>query len=297
MNQIKNILAAVGQFPQDNQALARAVEIARAHEASLTIVHVIEGFSGLGVASTEFLDIRNQVLLNARENIKTAIARKVVGIAEVDVRIEIGSSSLTLIELIDEITPDLVVMRAHQHESILKKIIGSTTDRVIRTSRVPVLIVKREVSQEYQRVVVSIETPDSSAAVVHFVDTLLPSTELSLVHIVQIPHQFETAMIHANSGHDIAAHRDALMSEAKASLQAMSKKLEHRPKASSTRVVAGDPAKSLVRATWSAKVDLIVLGPGSTSMLRHALLGSVTQRVLHGSTCDVLICHTTSQHA
>jgi len=33
-----------------------------------------------------------------------------------------------------------------------------------------------------------------------------------------------------------------------------------------------------------------VLGPGSPDLIRRALLGSVTRRVLQTAACDVLIC-------
>ncbi len=299
MDQAKNIVAAVGQFPQDDLVLARAAEIARAHRARLTIIHVTEGFSGFDPvpADLDLVLIRRQIQLIGRESVENAVARQAIDVDAIDIRIETGSPSLRLIELIGEIAADLVVMRAHQGDSILEKIIGSTTDRVIRVSHVPVLVVKRPVTQAYQRIVASIDTSDNSAAAVPFVAALFPLAELSLIHFVQIPHQFEVAMLRAGSGQSVAAHRDAMIRKAKATLRAMSKKLKHRPISGAIRVVAGDPATSLVRATWSPKVNLIVLGPGSTGVIRRALLGSVTRRVLRSATCDVLICRTTPQDA
>ena len=189
-------------------------------------------------------------------------------------------------------------MRVHQSDSILDKIIGSTTDRVIRAVRTPVLVVKRPVTQAYQRIVVSIDTSDDSAVVGLFVAALFPLARLQLIHVVQIPPQFEAAMLRAGSGQaDITTHRDALIRKAKVSLRDLSKRLGNRPIRTVMRVVIGDPTTSLVRATWSPMVNLIVLGPGSTGKFRRALLGSVTQRVLRAASCDVLICRTTLQDA
>lgn len=297
MDQARNIVAAVGQFPQDDPVLTRAAEIARAHRARLTIIHVIDTLTSFDFASADLRRIQHQMRLDAHENVAAAVARQEVDIDRIDIRIETGSPSLRLVELSDEIDADLVVMRAHQGGSILEKVVGSTADRVIRTSRAPVLVVKRPVTQPYQRVVVSIDTSDDSAAVVPFVATLFPLTRLSLVHVVQIPHQFESAMLRAGSGQSVTVYRKALIRKAKASLRAISKRLGHRPISGAPRVVVGDPATSLVRATWSPKVDLIALGPGSTGRIRRALLGSVTQRVLRSAACDVLICRTTSQDA
>jgi nucleotide-binding universal stress UspA family protein len=187
---------------------------------------------------------------------------------------------------------DLIVMRAHQSDSILEKIIGSTTDRVVRASCAPVLVVKRPVMHAYQRVVVSIDTTDGSIALVSYMARLLPRVKLSLLHVVQIPPQFEAAMLQAGSGHSIAAYREDLVDKAKTLLHEQSQKLDQSAITSTVRVVAGEPATTLVQATWNPKVGLIVLGPGSTGKIRRALLGSVTQRVLRNAACDVLICRT-----
>ena len=133
MDQVRNIIAAVGQFPQDDLVLARAAEIARAHQARLTIVHVIDSLTSFNFASTDLRRIQHQMRIDARENVETAVAKQAGGVAGIDIRIESGSPSLRLIELVDEIKADLVVMRTHQSDSILEKIIGEVDLLVIGT--------------------------------------------------------------------------------------------------------------------------------------------------------------------
>ena len=297
MNQVKNIIAAVGKFPQDEAVIARAAEIARSHDAKLTVVHIIESLTGFEFASPDLRLMQHQMRATAHENVEAAVAGLVSDVAQINIRIETGSPFQRLTELIDELAADLIVMRAHQRKSILKKIVGSTTDRVVRSSRVPVLVVKRPVARDYQHIVVSIDTSDNSDMLAPYVAALFPTAKLSLIHFVQIPHQFESAMIHAGSGQSVAAHRDVLINKAKVSLRALSKQLEGRLESSVTRVVVGDPAISLVRATWSRKVNLIAVGSGDAGKIRQSLLGSVTRRILRDAACDVLVCRTTPQDA
>lgn len=292
MSQIGNILAAVGQFPQNDPVLARATEIARAHQARLTIVHVIDSFTGFDPAPADMALIQHQIRLIARENIVAAIARQASDIPGIDIRIETGSPSLRLVEQAHETGADVIVMKAHEGESILAKIIGSTTDRVIRAACAPVLVVKRSVAQAYERVVVATDTSDESDALVAFVAALLPLARLSLIHAVQIPPQFEEAMRRAGHGQaSVAAHRVALVHKANTYMRGMSERLAHRPTESTSRVVASDPAKLLVRATRDPQVGLIAVGPGRTSLIQRALIGSVTRRILQAATCDVLVCN------
>lgn len=290
VDKVTKILAAVGQFPQDDPVLGRAAEIARAHQAGLTVTCVIDRLTAFDSTSAD-LDRMQQLLhLMAYEDIKAAVARQDVGISALDIRVEAGSPAPRLVELINEIGSDLVVMRAHQRESIVEKVIGSTTDRVIRTANVPVLVTKRPPRRAYQRVVVATEASAESAAAVAYAAALFPSAALYLIHVVQVPLQFETAMMRAGAGQaGIAAHRHALTREAKAHMREMSEMLANRPVPSKTRVVVGAPAKLIVQATWSPKVDLIVVGPGSASVIQQALLGSVTRRLLQEAACDVLV--------
>ena len=294
MNQIGNILVAVGQFPQDDPVLGRAAEIARAHRAKLTIIHVVDSIGEISPAVVDLTSVQHQIQQIGLERVQAAVKNSKAVDLNIDIRIEVGSPHVRVIEVAKELNVDLVVMRAHQHDSILDKIIGSTTDRVIRVSCAPVLVVKRPVKQAYQHVVVAIDTSDDSAAIVPTVAALFTMAELSLIHVVQIPQQFEAAMLRAGSGQCVAEHRTALIDNAKVRLHDISNTLTKRPVQSAARVVVGNPATSLVRATWSADVDLIALGPGSTSTIWRALLGSVTRRVLRTATCDVLICPSAS---
>lgn len=290
MSKVSKILAATGRFPQDDVVLARAAEIARAHHAGLTVTYVIDRLTAFDAVSTDLERIQHQLRLMAREDIEAAVARQNVDVSEIDIRIEAGSPAPRLVELGKEIGPDLIVMRAHQRESIVEKIIGSTTDRVVRAANVPVLVTRRPARQTYQRVLVATETSAESAAAVAFAAALFPSAGLQLIHVVQIPLQFEAAMLRAGAGQaGIAAHRHALTRKAKAYMREMSERLADRPVRSKTRVVVGAPEKRLVQATWSPKVDLVVVGPGSTSAIQQALLGSVTRRMLQAAACDVLV--------
>lgn len=285
-----NVLAAVNHFPQDAPVLARAAEIASAHRATLTVVHVIDIGTGGDLTPTESTLIRRQAWLAAQEKVEAMVAQQAANIAKIDIRIETGSPALRLIELGTEIGADLIVMRAHQRDSIIEKIVGSTTDRVVRAAAAPVLVVKRPAVQPYQRIVVATDTSDSSAAGVSFVAELFPHVALHLVHVVYVPPQFEEVMMRAGCGQArLTAYRDALVGKAKAHMREWAARLAKRPRQGVTRVMKGVPASTLSRATWNPQVDLMALGAGDTSLIRRALLGSVTRRLLRDAACDVLI--------
>ncbi len=54
-------------------------------------------------------------------------------------------------------------------------------------------------------------------------------------------------------------------------------------------VVRGQPARAIVEFAEAEKCDLIVMATHGTSGLHHALVGSVTRKVIHHATAPVLI--------
>jgi nucleotide-binding universal stress UspA family protein len=54
-------------------------------------------------------------------------------------------------------------------------------------------------------------------------------------------------------------------------------------------VVRGQPARTIVEFAEAEKCDLIVMATHGTSGLHHALVGSVTRKVIHHATLPVLI--------
>ena len=56
-----------------------------------------------------------------------------------------------------------------------------------------------------------------------------------------------------------------------------------------TKSMDGSPATEIVRRAQEIEADLIVMGTHGHGGLAHAVLGSVTERVLHKSQCPVLV--------
>lgn len=282
-----SILAAVDRFPQDEAVLARALELARRHGAAVTIVHVVDLPEDMSLAPGKD-GLQDQAASAARDRIEDALARHGADAVEITIRIEQGSSALRLIELCDELTPDLVVMRAHQRIGISEAILGSTTDRVIAAGQQPVLVVKRPARAPYGNVLVTTDGKDDAEGSLRFVANLLPDAALHLVQVVQVVPQLKEAMLRSGTDQSgIRAHRDALVAIARTRLNEVASMTTSDVR---THVLRGDPAASLARASRVAKVDLIAAGPGRGNLIRRAFLGSVTRRLLRDAECDVLIC-------
>jgi len=285
-----NILAAVDRFPQDEAVLKRALEFAKLQGAALTIVHVVDLPRHVTLPA-KIDTLEGQAEFAARDRIEVALRQNGTDPAGIEIIIETGSPALRLIEVCDKIRPDLVVMRAHQRTSIGEKILGSTTDRIIAAGKQPVLVVKRSVRDAYCRVLVATNGTDDAQKALYIVGTLLPDAALHLVQVVHIVPQLEEAMLRGGTDQSgFRAHRNVLARIARNRLTAIASVAAGQVK---THVLRGEPAAALVRASSIANVDLIVAGPGRSSLIRRAFVGSVTRRLLRDAACEVLICRST----
>ena len=290
MSESTIIVAAVDRFPQDDAVLARAVELATAFGSKLTIAHFVGQIDGWNLADAEQEMIERQALLVARERIETALLRYADAGISIDIRIDSGSPAMRLIELSEEIVIDLFVMGANQSDSLIDKVLGSTTDRIIRATGVTVLVVKRQVKSAYRHVLIAVDTPYECSGSFDAVADWFAQAEFELVHIVQVPVQFEEAMLRAGSSQArIMGYSDALVLKAQSCLHTITEQLNNRVARFTPRVMTGDPTTTLVSLSRNIDTELIALEPRSSSRIRQALLGSVTRQLLRAAMCDVLI--------
>lgn len=287
---LKHILVAVDQFPQSKPSLARAIELARTHNAKLTIVHIV---GELGVHFPDVTDkhrVEQQALLVAREFIEAAIRPFDFGSIDVAIHVEVGSASSRIVALSKELGADLIVVKVHQRRSIREKLLGSTADRIIRAAPVSVLVVKRPAKKTYRNIVVAVDSSDSSEAAAIQSAQIDPKARLQFVYVSHVSMQFEQALFRAGTSQaNVEAFRRKLVAQAKQRLRDVVARVDRRQTTPRIRVVEGEPASSLLQMTQVQGVDLIALGPSESGLIHRALLGSVTQSLLRKSSCDVLI--------
>lgn len=121
-------------------ALDTGIEVAREYGATLALVHVLDTASlGPDIGShvdVDTLQTRAEDLLE--EDVETATA---AGITDVEHTVEYGTPVDEIQQYVTENDVDLVVMGTHGLTGLDRYLLGSTTEKVLRTAPVPVLTV------------------------------------------------------------------------------------------------------------------------------------------------------------
>jgi nucleotide-binding universal stress UspA family protein len=138
MSCYRNILVAVDGSRDAEAALNHAVALARDQRARLTLVTVAPLTSqAVGVGAGAAPDLHD-----AHQKIIRKAADSLPGDVGVTTRIERGDPAEAILRLTAGDEFDLVVLGSHGHGRVHRALIGSVSEKVLRASRVPVLLMR-----------------------------------------------------------------------------------------------------------------------------------------------------------
>jgi len=279
---IRNILVAVDRTGPAPVALQRAALLAQTHDATVTLLHVMEGSAGANLPAGQLVRAEEQLAADFR-----AVA--VDPQKEVSVRVEHGNPAARIVAVADDTDADLIVMGANRRRTLLARFLGSTTDRVVRTAMQPVLVVKAPPRGPYRRVLCATDFSPSAGAACLTAAQLASGATLQLMHVVELPLPFEQSLLRSGSGHSIKDHRRTLVAQAKTDMKAFVMDIERQTGAAvHASVNTGVPAPAVARAVKRNGADLLAVGASGRGALAGFFLGHVTLQLLRDATVDVL---------
>ncbi|RLM76068.1 universal stress protein [Halorubrum sp. Atlit-26R] len=136
------ILVPTDGGPASDAAIEHAIDLADQYGARLHALYVVDG------AAYSSLEAGAEIVVEALES-EGEEATKRVADAAADVGVECVSSVVSgtayrsIHDYVDEHGIDVVVMGTHGRKGLDRYLLGSVTERVVRTSDVPVLTVRQ----------------------------------------------------------------------------------------------------------------------------------------------------------
>jgi nucleotide-binding universal stress UspA family protein len=123
-------------------AVGPAVDIASTYDASIHAVSVIDTMAmGVDVRSHTILDALEESARSATESIEERASE--ASVSAVETTIQHGNPHRGIRSYVDDHDIDLVVMGTHGRSGIKRYLLGSVTEKTVRTSPVPVMTVRR----------------------------------------------------------------------------------------------------------------------------------------------------------
>lgn len=136
---IKHILVPTDFSEPSDRALTAALELARAFDAQVTLLHVWSiPNTGYAEALSWPIDAMEAA---ARRALDDALASTVKLYAKTDAALREGNEWKQVLEAVDGLGIDLVVMGTHGRRGLPRLVLGSVAEKVVRLCPVPVLTV------------------------------------------------------------------------------------------------------------------------------------------------------------
>ena len=141
---MKKILVPVDFSKHSEYALEVAAKIAKQHEAGIILLHMI-GISDSVLANSEIAEEAEAkyYLKLAKEKIKEFTEKEYLKDISVEAIIQNYKDFTEVNNVAQEQNCDLVVMGSHGTSGLSELFVGSNTEKVVRTSDLPVIVIKK----------------------------------------------------------------------------------------------------------------------------------------------------------
>ena len=276
------ILAATDFSTRSNRAMRQAGLLARAPNAQLGLVHIVDDDQPEGLIAMETREAR-RILAE-----KIAAIPELRGVQCHPIVVK-GDPFDGILRTAEAIEADLIVMGAHRKHLLRDIFIGTTIERVIRAGTFPVLMVNHEAQRRYDHVVAPVDLSEASANAlrVALAIGLIGRTGATLLYAFAPPAKgkmFVAGADQASVDEYVAREREIAAAQLAAFLAEHGLDRENW----SLRLEEGDACEVISSTVEKTRPDLLIMGARGRSGLVKALLGSVTEACLRCLNVDSL---------
>jgi nucleotide-binding universal stress UspA family protein len=293
---ITNILCPVDFSDSSRAAIKQAVAVAGFYKTRITALHVLSPLSfavhGVAAAAMDDVGIEHLRRLTAAE--LAAATRCGIG---VDVLVDVGQAAATILDRAATLAADMVVMGTHGTSGFQHILLGSVTEKVLRTARCPVLTVPPHShcrsELPFRSVLCSVDFSEASMDAVRFALSLSQESgaRLTLLHVLEWPwpEPPPPAMEEIPAEQRVALAEYHRYAEESARRRLASLAPDSHEGLRATPVVkSGKPHVQILEAALDTRADLIVIGVHGRNPVDLALFGSTTNQVVRRAACPVL---------
>lgn len=275
------VLCATDLWPRSDGAVWRAHAVARALDAQLLLLHVVDPTESARAIRRRGARVRFVLDAQAR---KLAWWRNG---AEISVRA--GQPHKTIADIAIEWDADLIVLGPYRRR-FGDSLRGTTAERVIRRAERPVLVVNGVSAGPYRHVLLTADLSRMSARIASVAKEfgLLEDSRASVVHALQHTHG---AMLYLAgvSESEVGKYQRSLGQLASDQIEAQLASAGLNSESFSVFSQQTSPFRAIEQVSKHIGSDLVVVGTSRFPLLKRVFIGSVSNEVLRGIKHDVLL--------
>lgn len=271
----------------------RGIDFARIFDADIVVISVVEepevdNVSSRVASGADGDELRFEREAESAVETVTAVAERRSG-PEIDVAgtVERGVPHRAIAAAVDEHGIDVIAMGTRGRTGIERFLLGSVTEKVLRTVDVPVLAVPpgagdaSDGAGEYESVLLPTDGSEGAAIAVRWGVDLADAFD-SMLHAV---FSVDTSSLSASTDPDELFA--ALEETGEAALESVRDRAREAGVSVTGTLASGPPAKVILAHVEENEIDVVVIGTHGRSGVERHLLGSVTENVVRNADVPV----------
>jgi nucleotide-binding universal stress UspA family protein len=275
------ILVAVDGSPASLHALKETCRLARAEHGSIGVVSVVPPHDGelrlVGVSNV----IEKTYAQAERARDEAVRVAELEGIS-VKAYVLQGEPHEAIVSLAEEEQYDVIALGVRGHNVAENLLMGSAAAQVIGFSDIPVLVIPLESRLAWERVLVPVDgsAPSQAAARLAFQLVDVYGSKLLVVSVADVPLNPHGFSLGAGS---------KMVVESRRHLNEVAVEAKAHDVIAEYMLREGRPEEVLIAVANQRSPNLIILGSRGRTRLTKLFVGSVTESVIQGSPCPILV--------
>ncbi len=277
MENIHTVVAAINISGFDDEALKRALLVAKENGAQLHIIYTID----ISLVDIEIsLDSFKKKI--DEKDIKNKITQKLLSFKEDKnlvyfIHIVVGDAEEQIVHLAKKIRADLIIIGSKSKVKIEKYYFGSIENNIANKSSLPILVVKSSVKKSYQNILAPTDLSKPSKKAILFCKTVFKNSKMKLVFAYKDLDDLEIDYL--NNSKD-----NALLGRPRINIFKEDVKIDTIKMLQCSTSIENE----LLNYILTTDADLLVVGSSGTD-IAGSYFSSIANSLLRNSLLDILI--------
>jgi nucleotide-binding universal stress UspA family protein len=287
----RSLLVASDLSASSDRAVGRVAQLPLADDARITLLHVLpEGLP------SRLRRHEEAIALEALEEDRRKLARRLHAFEWIRTVVRVGAAATEIAKRVVSLESELLVLGTGGGDTLRRTFLGSTAERVMRRSRVPVLATRIRPSAPYRRPAIAIDNEGSArdelVALLRLLGT--PRPIVDVINAFEMPYGgliYRRLPDHERANHLERYRHRAIRALEKTLISSLSglTSARERHEGWRTHVETGSPRGVILESVTDVGSDILVLGSHAYRGASRALFGTVAGDVLRSVKCDVLM--------
>jgi nucleotide-binding universal stress UspA family protein len=291
LNPLRRVLVATDFSPAARRGVWRALHLPLAGKARVHLVHVLPALDD----RTRRVDVLlEEYAAREFQSLARDLTRDLKRMGRTDVAIETeiahGIGFVEVVRSALALRADLIVIGRIGRQNWRHILLGSTAERVVWHSPIPVLVTQAKAPRPYRRIVAALDDSDAARSALRMAVRLGDTRKLRVdaVHALDLSELFAVRRVGGPEPR-VRELADRARQRTQRWLDGVIRAVGAEDVAVRLEIGHGNPVDVIQEALAARKPDVVVLGTRRRDAVHRALLGSVAEAIVRRAPCDVLI--------